>query len=66
MAPIWKPQPMEILKTWIETIKDEASDELSDWEEQFISNMEYRVNRGQPLTESQEKKLEEIYAQKTK
>lgn len=65
MAPIWKPQPFEVLTQWIDTILEEASDDLTDWETKFIDDMHHRVNNKWPLTETQEKKLESIYAEKT-
>ncbi len=65
MAPIWKPQPFEVLTQWINDILEEASDDLNDWETKFIEDMNIRVNNKWPLTETQEKKLESIYADKT-
>jgi hypothetical protein len=65
MAEMWKPKSPEILKQWITDVVEEASDRLTVWEMKFISDMEVRVNNGQQLTEQQEKKLEEIYADKT-
>lgn len=65
MAPIWKPQPFEVLQQWIDTIIDEASDDLNDWETKFIDDMAIRVANRWTLTETQEKKLESIYADKT-
>jgi hypothetical protein len=63
---IWKPQPPEIVLSWLEAIVDEAQDELNDWENNFIDSIEMRIRNRWPLTESQEKKLEQIYAEKTK
>lgn len=65
MAKIWKPQPFEVLQQWIDDILVEASDELNDWETQFIEDMAIRVANKWALTETQEKKLETIYAEKT-
>ncbi len=65
MAEMWKPKSPEVLKQWINDVVEEASDRLSAWEMKFIADMEVRVTNGQPLTEQQEKKLEEIYADKT-
>lgn len=65
MAPIWKPQPFEVLNQWINDILEEASDDLTDWETKFIEDMHVRVLNKWPLTETQEKKLESIYADKT-
>lgn len=66
MSKIWKPQSIETLKYWIDTILDEASDELNDWETKFIEDMRIRVMFGNYVSETQEKKLESIYAEKTK
>jgi hypothetical protein len=66
MAEKWKPTSPEILKSWIGALGDESSDELSDWEIKFITDMNDRLKWGIVLTQSQEEKLEEIYAEKTK
>ena len=66
MSEMWRPQENETLRTWILTILDEASDELNDWETNFISNVYNRVFSNQPLTQNQEERLEQIYAHKTK
>lgn len=65
MAQVWKPQPYEVLRDWIDAILEEASDDLNDWEEKFISDMQIRVTNKWPLTQTQEEKLESIYADKT-
>ena len=65
MAEMWKPKPKEVLQQWITDVVEEASDRLTLWEMKFVADMEARVNNNQPLTEVQEKKLEEIYADKT-
>jgi hypothetical protein len=65
MAKMWQPQPFEVLQQWINDIIEEASDELNDWETKFIDDMRIRVMNKWPLTETQEKKLESIYADKT-
>ena len=65
MSKIWQPQSNEILRHWVDTIIHEASDKLNDWENKFICDMEFRIHKGYSLTESQEKKLESIYAEKT-
>lgn len=62
----WKPQPSEVIQSWWDAIVEEAQDELNDWELKFISSIEMKVRNGFPLSESQEKKLEQIYAEKTK
>lgn len=65
MAAIWQPQPFEVLQQWIETIIEEASDSLNDWETQFISDMQIRVANKWQLSKAQHDKLETIYAEKT-
>jgi hypothetical protein len=65
MAKIWQQQPFEVLQQWIDAIIDEASDELNDWETGFVEDMRVKVLNRWSLTESQEKKLESIYAEKT-
>ena len=65
MPPLWKPQPFEVLQNWIVTIIEEASDTLTDWETKFVDDMRIRVGNKWPLTQTQEEKLESIYAEKT-
>jgi hypothetical protein len=65
MAEMWKPKSKEVLQQWINDVIEEASDRLTVWEMKFISDMEVRVKNNQPLTQVQEEKLEEIYADKT-
>jgi hypothetical protein len=65
MAEMWKPKDQDLLRNWVEAILMEASDDLNDWEKNFISDMENRLDRGQRLTQLQEEKLEQIYAAKT-
>lgn len=61
---MWKPKSPSILKDWIETIEEEASDKLTSWETNFIDSLKMQINKG--LTERQEIILERIYAEKTK
>jgi len=65
MAEMWKPKDPKLLRSWLDAIIDEASDELNDWEKNFIDNMERTMNEGWTLSRSQEEKLEQIYARKT-
>ena len=65
MAKVWQPQTKEVLLSWIEAIINEASDELNDWETGFIEDMHVRILSGWSLTQTQEEKLESIYADKT-
>lgn len=66
MGKIWQPRDPEILKTWHQTILDEASDDLTDWESNFIESIGNSLSRGWTLSERQEQILERIYAEKTK
>lgn len=65
MAPIWKPQPNEVLAHWLETILEEASDQLNNWENKFIHDMTILIANKWQLTQAQEETLEKIYAEKT-
>ena len=62
----WQPQDRDVLNHWINTIIDEASDSLNEWETNFVNDMQIRLQNGWSWTENQEKKLELIYAEKTK
>ena len=62
----WKPQDRDVINHWINTILDEASDTLTDWETNFVNDMQIRLANKWSWTEAQEKKLEQIYADKTK
>lgn len=61
----WKPAPRETIEYWLDTILTEALDSLNDWETKFIDDMAIRIANHWPLTENQEKRLEQIYAEKT-
>jgi hypothetical protein len=65
MAQMWTPKDPEILKSWVQAIIDEASDDLNMWETKFIADMERLLQEGRTLTEAQESKLESIYGEKT-
>ncbi len=58
-------QTTETHKYWLDTIESEASDSLTDWEKNFVSDMKIRLGNGWPITDSQEAKLEQIYTSKT-
>lgn len=62
---IWQPQPLEVLQHWVDTILEEASDSLNDWESRFVDDMGVRIANKWQLSQSQEEKLEAIYAAKT-
>lgn len=65
MAEIWKPKDPQLLKSWVDAILVEASDKLNDWETKFIVDIQMRLDLGARLTQAQEDKLEQIYADKT-
>ena len=65
MAPIWKPQPNEVLQQWLNTILEEASDQLNDWGTRFIDDMTIKIANRWSLTQRHEEILERIYADKT-
>lgn len=65
MAVMWQPKQTTTLRHWLETIRFEASDKLTDWENTFIDDIEKRLDLGRKLTQQQEEKLEAIYAEKT-
>lgn len=62
---LWKPQPNDTHKHWVEAILAEALDKLNDWETNFMEDISTIVLNGRTLTESQEKKLEQLYAKHT-
>lgn len=43
----------------------ERSDDLNDWEGRFILDINIKLMSGFQLTQAQEEKLEQIYADKT-
>lgn len=66
MSAIWKPQPIEVYQSWIDAIRDEASERLTSWETNFIDSIGDRLTIGYNLSEEQATVLERIYAEKTK
>ena len=62
----WQRQDRDVINHWINTILEEASDSLNEWETNFVNDMQMRLQNGWSWTEAQEKKLESIYAEKTK
>lgn len=63
---MWSPQSIEVYQHWVNTLTNEASDDLTDWELDFIDSISHRLDLGNNLTESQANKLESIYSSKTK
>ncbi len=66
MAELWKPQSIEVYKSWCETIAEEASDNLTNWENEFVTSILERLHSGRNLTEPQATKLEQLYSKHTK
>lgn len=66
MAAKWEPKDKEIYKAWVRAIVSECP-ELNEWEMNFLVSVQKRLLFGTDnLTEAQAKKLEELYAEKTK
>ena len=57
--------PNETHKYWLETIENEASDKLTDWESNFIESISDWMSHS-PLTSKQAEILEKIYVKYTK
>lgn len=66
MAKMWQPQSSEVLQSWIDALVNEASDELTDWENSFLDSIRGHLNLRGTLTQRQEEILERIYTEKTK
>ena len=66
MAEMWKPHDIEVYRTWLNAILDEASDALNDWESSFVDSMQNRLDNGWNLSQNQSEKLEQIYTKHTK
>jgi uncharacterized membrane-anchored protein len=66
MAEVWKPQPREVIESWIEDIISEASDKLTPWETNFVESVSKQLDRTGSLSQKQEEILERIYAEKTR
>lgn len=51
------------VEDWHQMIKDieNRQEQLSDWEMQFVDNIDNRLGRGYSLTPTQSDKLEEIW-----
>jgi len=63
MSKLWHPQDRDVINHWLNTILDEASDDLNEWETKFISDMQIKLVNGWTWTQAQEEKLEQIYAE---
>jgi hypothetical protein len=65
MAIRWQPQPIDVYVSWYTAVIDEASDQLNDWEMNFIESIGEQLRQGRNLSEKQAEKLENIYAKHT-
>lgn len=65
MSEVWKPQSIDVYKSWVNTVTSEASDKLNDWEMQFIGTIESKLLENRQLTQGQAEKLEQIYSKYT-
>lgn len=64
-APVKKRQPIEVLRYWIERcLEDETK--LTNWELAFLYGMDTKLTEWGRISEAQEEKLEQVYAEKTK
>lgn len=66
MAAIWTPQSIEVYKSWVDAIMDEASDKLNSWETEFIESIGTQLLAQRNLSIKQANILERIYTEKTK
>lgn len=60
----WKPKPREVLIGWIDTLINEEQEQLTSWELKFVGDMENILMNSWNWTETQERKLEQIYTEK--
>ena len=65
MAEMWHPQTIEVYRSWVDAVIDEATDRLSDWELNFINDIDDRLSGLRQLTQKQAEVLENIYAKYT-
>ena len=64
MAAIWKPRDREVYLSWIKAIIEQDV-ELNEWDNTFITSIFTKLQKFN-LTELQAKKLEDIYAERTR
>jgi hypothetical protein len=65
MPEIWKAQSTLVYNNWINSIIEESSDKLNEWETDFLDSLQNRLNRGNNLTQNQAEILERIYIRYT-
>jgi len=66
MSKIFKPLNISDYQYWIDSILEESSDGLTDWENGFIDSISNWLSSGKNLTQSQAEKLEFLYTKYTK
>lgn len=54
----------EVIEHFFESLKNPTRT-LTEWEENFVTSVEYQYNQKRTLTDKQFKVLERIYAEKT-
>lgn len=57
-------QPLTVLSLWVQTCINEGVG-LSEWEQNFVTDIEVQLAKYGHISERQEEILERIYAQKT-
>ena len=60
-----EPNPQSHALEWLEAIEQEASDDLTDWEGNFLDSVGRTLRDGRELTGPQLEILEGIYAENT-
>lgn len=66
MAELWKPQSREIYQSWVNALFEESSDELTEWEMNFVESIDEQLRKDRILSQRQAETLERIYTEKTK
>lgn len=64
MAEMKKRQPPEVLEHWLHTIETEGRG-VTPWERVFCEVMQSILDEGESLSEVQERKLDDIYSDRT-
>lgn len=54
------------IEHWLETLITEHSDDLNDWEKNFVNDMDMKFESEQEFTTAQMNKLEQIFKRYTK
>ena len=56
----------EVHKYWIKTILSEGSDDLTEWEADFVMATRMTLQNGQPISDKQEAVIEKLYEKITR